>query len=209
MTQETLYIKLSKNVEVDKEDVTLKDIGKLYCKDHTILSKCSALKILKMKKDGPQKKVISVMKIIEQITQQLPNVEIQNIGETDTLIELIRVDEKKGVKIFLKILFVSLISFFGTAFTIMAYHNDIGIERMFMKFHSLVLGQPTSGCSVLEISYSVGLCLGMIIFFNHIGGRRITKDPTPIEVEMRVYEKDVNDSLIETAQREAKEIDLS
>ena len=56
----------------------------------------------------------------------------------------------------------------------------------------------------MELAYSAGLAAGIIIFFNHIGGRRITKDPTPIEVEMRVYEKDVNTALIETAEREGK-----
>ena len=45
--------------------------------------------------------------------------------------------------------------------------------------------------------------------FNHIGGRRITKDPTPIEVEMRIYEDDVNNALVETADREGKTIDVS
>lgn len=33
--------------------------------------------------------------------------------------------------------------------------------------------------------------------------------PTPIEVEMRMYERDVNDTLIETAQREGNEIEVS
>ena len=47
------------------------------------------------------------------------------------------------------------------------------------------------------------------MFFNHIGGRRITKDPTPIEVEMRIYETDVNKALIETADRGGKVIDVS
>jgi stage V sporulation protein AA len=46
------------------------------------------------------------------------------------------------------------------------------------------------------------------VFFNHIGGRRITKDPTPIEVEMRTYERDVNTALIETAGREGKVKDV-
>ena len=46
------------------------------------------------------------------------------------------------------------------------------------------------------------------MFFNHIGGRRITKDPTPIEVEMRIYEKDVNTSLIETSDREGDTLDV-
>ena len=61
---------------------------------------------------------------------------------------------------------------------------------------------------MIEISYSIGLALGIIVFFNHVGGRRITKDPTPIEVAMKNYEKDVDTTLIETAGREGKEIDV-
>ena len=37
----------------------------------------------------------------------------------------------------------------------------------------------------------------------------MTKDPTPIEVEMRVYETEVNKALIETADREGKTVDPS
>ena len=73
----------------------------------------------------------------------------------------------------------------------------------------MVAGRPGDGYGILELSYSVGLAVGITVFFNHIGGRRITKDPTPIEVEMRVYEQDVNKSLIETADREGKTIDVS
>ena len=86
----------------------------------------------------------------------------------------------------------------------MAYHNDIGIADIFEKFYIMVMGNPGNS-AVLEVFYSIGLSLGIIIFFNHIGGRRITKDPTPIEVEMRIYESDVNKALIETASREGKE----
>ena len=86
----------------------------------------------------------------------------------------------------------------------MAFHNDIGINDVFVKVYEMVMGQPGDGYGILELAYSAGLAAGIIIFFNHIGGRRITKDPTPIEVEMRVYEKDVNTALIETAEREGK-----
>ena len=73
----------------------------------------------------------------------------------------------------------------------------------------MVEGYSSDGYTILEMSYSLGLAVGIIVFFNHIGGRRITKDPTPIEVEMRVYESDVNKALIETADREGKTIDVS
>ena len=47
-----------------------------------------------------------------------------------------------------------------------------------------------------------------IVFYNHVGGRRITIDPTPLEVEMRNYERDVNTTLVETAEREGMEVDV-
>ena len=71
------------------------------------------------------------------------------------------------------------------------------------------MGQPSNGYTLLEVSYSIGLAVGIIVFFNHIGGRRITKDPTPIEVAMKTYEDDVNTTLIETWNREGKSIDVN
>lgn len=209
MQKEILYLKLEKDVEVEQDDILLKDIGKLYCNNDNIVNKCKTLKVAKLNGKKTPKKIISVIKIIELITTEYPNMEIVNIGETDTLIERVNVLTSKNWKQTLKIIFVAAVSFFGTSFTIMAFHNDIGIEKLFSKIHELVMGQPSSGYSVLEIAYSLGLSIGIIVFFNHIGGRRITTDPTPIEVEMRMYERDVNDTLIETAQREEREVEVS
>ena len=57
------------------------------------------------------------------------------------------------------------------------------------------------------ITALTGLAAGIMIFFNHIGKRRITHDPTPIEVSMRKYEDDVNNTLAETWDREGNTID--
>ena len=53
----------------------------------------------------------------------------------------------------------------------------------------------------MEIAYSAGLMIGILIFFNHFGKRRFTVDPTPMEVQMRVYENDIQTTLIENAAR--------
>ncbi len=209
MMQDILYIKLNQNVEVNTEDVQLKDVCSLYCQNDNTVNKLKTLKITKFTGKEEQKKVISIMKIIQAITVAFPGIQIESIGDTDVLIERINVPKRIGVWQITKIAFVAAISFFGTCFSIMAFHNDIGILQMFNKIQSIVIGSKISGISVLEVAYSLGLFTGIILFFNHVGGRRITKDPTPIEVEMRVYEKEINDALIETASREGKEIDVS
>ena len=104
-------------------------------------------------------------------------------------------------------IFVSLISFFGTGFTIMAFHNDIGILGIFDQITEMVMVESKIGILVLQISYSIGLGVGIIIFFNHIGKRRLTHDPTPIEVSMCSYEDEVNHTLTEVWEREGNSID--
>lgn len=233
MADTVCYIKLNRNVELPDADVYLKDVGSIRCADKLIAAKVKSIKIHKfcsggervetgqeagggtVKAAGGKRKpyeekrcVISILKIIELIEESCPNVTVESLGETEVLIERISVDTHKGWQQALKAALIAIISFCGTAFTIMAYHNDIGIADVFTRIHQIVMGSEPEGVSALEAAYSAGLSLGIIVFFNHVGGRRLTKDPTPIEVEMRKYEMDVNNALVDTAEREGKTIDV-
>ncbi len=208
MAATTVYIKCDRNVEVQTPDVYLKDLGSLRCADSVVSAKLKALKIHYFSKEAPKRTVFSVLKLIELMEETCPGITVEVVGETDVLVELVKVNKHKKWQQWPKVVLVSLVSFAGTAFTIMAYHNDSGINDMFTEVYRICMNREPGGINVLEISYSIGLAAGIILFFNHIGGRRITKDPTPIEVAMRNYEKDVDNALIETAGREGKEIDV-
>ncbi|MGN1147045.1 MAG: stage V sporulation protein AA [Lachnospiraceae bacterium] len=223
MADTICYIKLDRNVEVTSEDVFLKDAGSVRCADSVVAAKVKSIKIHKFHQESGKEQsgnkgkekyegkrcVISVLKIIELIEEACPGVTVESLGNAEVLVEWISVNKHKGWQQGLKILLVSVVSFFGTAFTIISYHNDTGIADIFAGIYRIVMGSEPEGVSILEVAYSAGLALGIIVFFNHVGGRRLTKDPTPIEVEMRVYEKDVNDALVETAEREGRTIDVS
>ncbi len=154
-----------------------------------------------------QRCVVSVLKIIALMEEACPGITVQSVGEADVVLERVRVPKYKGAKQWVKTALVCLVSFFGTGFTIIAFHNDVGINDVFTEIYRIAMGAEPGGLNVLEVAYSLGLALGIIVFFNHIGGRRITKDPTPIEVSMRNYEEDVNKALVDTAGREGKEVD--
>ena len=209
MANAVLYLKAEQNAEVMDRRVCVKDIASLYCADDKISAKAKSLKVHQFGEKEKKRQAVSILRVIELIERECPGVSVENIGENATLIELVDVKRHKGPVQMLKLVFVSMISFFGTGFTIMAFHNDISINKIFSRIYEMVMGHPSDSYSILEVSYSIGLAAGIILFFNHIGGRRITKDPTPIEVEMRVYETDVNKALIETADREGKTIDAS
>jgi len=204
MGNTVVYMKPKRNVEVTTERVLLQDIASVSCVDRKIKQRVENMPVYHFPKNGEKRCVLSALKLIELIQKQESGTEVENVGEQDTLIKLVKCPDKMGPWVWVKIIFVACISFFGTAFTIMAFHNDIGIHDVFSRIYRQ-LGVSASGRpGILEITYSLGLAIGIAVFFNHVGGRRITADPTPIEVEMRIYEKDVDDTLIETAQREGK-----
>ena len=69
----TLYIKAEQNIELQSEDVYVKDIGKLTCTDEAVLAKVKTIKLHHFKKDAPQRQVISILKVIEEITKRYAN----------------------------------------------------------------------------------------------------------------------------------------
>ena len=68
--------------------------------------------------------------------------------------------------------------------------------------------KKSTGVMILEVSYSVGLILGVTLFFNHFGKRKVTLDPTPIEVQMRLYEDQVETTVIRNASRKESGVDV-
>ena len=98
-----------------------------------------------------------------------------------------------------------MITFVGAAFSIMTFNNDVGISKLFAQIYELTTGEIKRGLTLLEISYSVGIAIGIIVFFNHFGKRKFSVDPTPIEVEMRTYENEIQTTLIQNYERKEGE----
>ena len=195
---EILYLKLEKNIRTYNRTLTLGEAAQMQCADKTVINRLKTEKLYTFDRVKPGRKacaartVLSVVDVVKKI---------QNLGETDFVIEYSTKTEESRTAVFLKVSLVCLICFFGSAFSIMAFNNDVSTTDMFGRFYTLLTGEQSDGFTILELSYSLGLSAGIVAFFNHIGGRRLTKEPTPIEVEMRLYEDDVNTTLIKTAER--------
>ena len=203
-----LYIKGDRDVEVTKPDVTLGDLLNMECTDKLMLAKARTLKIVRFKKSGRQRCVVSVLKIISCIHEKFPQADVQNLGETDIIVTY--EDQKTPALAWhiIKTASVAAVTFFGAAFSIMAFNNDVDVTKLFGQIYELVTGRETGGFTVLEISYSVGVTAGILIFFNHFGRKRFTVDPTPMEIQMRLYENDIQTTLIENSERKGEEIDV-
>ena len=208
MRQETIYIKGEQNVEVQHTDVTLGDIVQFECSNPEVLPKLRTLKIMKFQEEKGHRCVISILKIMECIHKQYPAYDLQNVGEADIIVTYEKQKKENVVLHWLKVLSVVAITFAGAAFSIMTFNNDVNTTTLFGQIYELVMGSPTDGFTVLEFMYCVGLIVGILIFFNHFGGNKFDVDPTPLEVEMRLYENDIQTTLIENYSRKGQELDV-
>ncbi len=204
-----LYMKIDRNIELNKREIYLSDVAKLECVNKEILNRVKAIKLMNIPDEKDNRFVFSVLKVIELIHKLYPNLEINNMGEIDFIIDYEKPGKQPKILSMFKLLSVCVITFFGAAFAIMTFNNDVGVDEIFKQVHELVLGVPSDGFTVLELTYSIGLTLGILVFYNHFGGKKITSDPTPVEVEMRLYEDDINTTLIEGVNRRDKHIEVN
>lgn len=208
MKQETIYIKGEQNVEVQHPDVTLGDIVQFECSNPEVLPKLRTLKIMKFQEDKGRRCVISILKIMECIHRQYPAYDLQNVGEADIIVTYEKPQKENSVLQWLKVLSVVAITFVGAAFSIMTFNNDVDTTRLFGQIYELLMGSPSDGFTILEFMYCVGIIVGILIFFNHFGKKKFDVDPTPLEVEMRLYENDIQTTLIENYSRKGQELDV-
>ncbi|MBS5128939.1 MAG: stage V sporulation protein AA [Lachnospiraceae bacterium] len=203
----TVYLKAEQCIEVKKPDVTVGDLMAVECTDPIMLSKIKTIKVLKINAKEQRRYVMSILRVIELIHRQYQEVDIQNLGAPDMIIVYEKQQTPNKLFHLCKTAAVVLISFVGAAFSIMAFQNDVAMAKLFGQVYELLTGSPSDGFTILELTYSVGLTIGILIFFNHFGGRKFAVDPTPMEVEMRLYENDIQTTLIQNYSREQVEID--
>ena len=130
--------------------------------------------------------------------------EICHIGEPTFVLTYENPSQKNRLFSILKVALVSLITFVGAGFSIMTFNTDVDVRTLFDNIYQMFTGRDSPGFSVLEVTYSIGIGVGVVLFFNHFGRRKLTQDPTPMEVEMRTYEDDVDTTIIEQADRSQK-----
>lgn len=193
-----LHLQLEQNIQVSHPHIYLQDIARLSCSNPKILNKLRVMPVLNLDKNKPGRYVMSAMDLVTLIQKQEPELEINTIGEPKFIITYTNRKNPSKIWEWCKVFFVGLASFFGAAFSIMTFNNDVDLGNLFSKIYSQVTGNPSSGFTILEIAYSAGVGLGVLFFFNHFGHMKLTSDPTPMQVQMRTYEDDVNTTILES-----------
>ena len=127
--------------------------------------------------------VIDVMKVIEIIQQKASHLQINLLGSGQTLVEIIY--EKKTHPIFSGLYGC----YFSLSGPIIYFHEDVSMQQVHQRLYYMITGEFNAQPLLFQIPYSLGLGLGMVLFFNHVFQKRINEEPSPLEVEMFQYQQ--------------------
>lgn len=193
-----IYIKPVEKVQiVGKREVLLRDVAEILLSGQTA-GEAERLAVFQIPEERKRTYLISVVDLIRVLNQKYPNATVNNVGEMDILIEYLpRAEGRRPLWLCAKAAFVALVLFVGASTTIMCFHSDTQLPLIFENMYYLFFGENKEVPKLLSIPYSIGLGIGIIVFFNHFSRLTLTQDPTPIEIEMTTYEKETNASVID------------
>ncbi len=188
-----VYLRMKKNANFPNLcEIFLKDIAYVSTADTSLKKKLENTPIYRLTKKDKNLVVIDSFLLIEHLTKNYEDVEIQLIGPNQSIVRVI--SNKKSNSVFL-VACVWLILFIGTAMTIMNFHYDVSMQEVQQKLHLLLTGEENEFPLWIQIPYSIGLGLGTILFFNHWFNKRFNEEPSPLEVEIFNYQQDLDNYL--------------
>ena len=128
--KDVLYLLLEQNTEVEKRDVYLADVAQMECTNAEALNRLKTIKILKIPPVKKFRKVQNVVDIITEVQKLYPGMEVQNLGETDYIITYVKDGKNHPVLDAVKTAVICVIIFFGSAFSIMTFNNDVDVPGL-------------------------------------------------------------------------------
>lgn len=136
--------------------------------------------------------VIDSFLVIKHLNKLYPKLEFQLIGPSETIIHVKQPEKKPSI---ILVSFVWILLFIGTGMTIMNFHYDVSMQEVHQKLHYLFTGKQNDYPLWIQVPYSFGLGLGMILFFNHWFKKKFNEEPSPLEVELFNYQQNIKDYL--------------
>lgn len=136
--------------------------------------------------------IIDSFLIIDHLSQLWSNLEFQLIGPQQSIIRVGKRKKDVSIASILVVAFVWLLLFIGTAMTIMNFHYDVSMQEVQQRLHYLLTGKHNEFPLWIQIPYSIGLGVGMLLYFNHWFSKRFNEEPSPLEVEIFNYQQDLD-----------------
>ncbi|MCS1350845.1 stage V sporulation protein AA [Mechercharimyces sp. CAU 1602] len=202
MHAKIVYLRLQKRVKVKPGQVLrLADVCQIIV-DESYQS-IREIPIYQSKWSDGTLAVIDVIDVIQTIHRHEPSLDVRNLGGGQTIIEW---PTSHWIPKGYLVCFVWVLLFVGSGLAIMNFHKDVSMEAVLERIYFLITGIHSTRPLLMQIPYSFGIGTGMILFFNHLFKRRFNDEPSPLEVEMFLYQENLDQYVIDNEKEREKTI---
>jgi stage V sporulation protein AA len=190
----TVFIKLRHRVQVKPNTaITVGDVAQIIATDSGMREQLQTIPLYQIQPSDKNIVIIDVMKVVRAMLQVDDSLDVQMVGPSQTIIEVVYEKRRFSTAYFL---LIWLLLFVGSAMAIMNFHEDVSMQLVHQHLYEMITGKKVDKPLLLQIPYSLGLGIGMILFFNHVFRKRINEEPSPLEVEMFNYQQSIDQYVI-------------
>jgi stage V sporulation protein AA len=189
----TVYIRFRRKVHIPAGNgIRLGQIAQIIA-DPGLEQRLLSLELYRPGEQDGNITLVDMMLVVRRIRDMLGSVQIEYFGEPHVLVEIVDKSRKPNAVL---IVLVWLLLFIGSGLAIMNFHADVSMAAVHRRIYQLVTGNVTDKPYLLQIPYSLGIGAGMVLFFNHLFKKKFNEEPSPLEVEMFLYQESMNRYMI-------------
>lgn len=187
-----VFLDLKEKVTLkSKKPVLLKDLANISAEEEIKQGLENMVYPINIKEEGDT--LIPAISIISLIKKSVRNIDLIVVGETDILVNFVDEDTNKDKYKILRVILVCFLLFVGSITAIINFHSDVDMKQAHKVIYKVITGVETDRLLLLQIPYSLGIGVGMSVFFNHIFNKKINEEPTPLEMEVYTYQRNVDE----------------
>ncbi|QAY66214.1 stage V sporulation protein AA [Paenibacillus protaetiae] len=187
---QVLYLRLKKKITIRPErTVTLGQIARMLASDSETEQMLNEMQVYRHHAGDGNRVVLDILQIVKAIRETAPDLSIETFGEPQVLIMISKKPAKPRITVLIA---VWLLLFFGAGLAIMNFHVDVNMQEVQVRIVELLTGKKEEHPLWFQIPYSIGIGLGMAVFFNHLFRKKFNEEPNPLEVELYTYQENVN-----------------
>lgn len=189
-------------VVTPKSVVTLGDVARLVADDR-LAERLKRLELHRVSDQDGNMLLIDMLQVVKAIRESEPGLVIETFGEPHVLLEISPAGQVKPRKLLLMMAWLLL--FFGSGMAMMNFHADVNMPEVQRRITELITSRSGPHPWLFQVPYSIGVGLGMLLFFNRLLRKRLNDEPNPLEVEMFMYQENVNHYVITEEYRKKQE----
>ncbi|RDY22617.1 hypothetical protein CHF27_012440 [Romboutsia maritimum] len=180
-----------KPFNINKKNIYIKDVYCIYPNEYE--KSINNICLRSYDKNNLKYDVIHLGEIIQAIKNKLPEVHISFLKPEDTIIffDNCKKDRSKYIRVFL----VSVVVLLGSIMGIMNFHADVNMIESQLKLVNVITGDGKSYLSYFQVPYSLGIGLGVALFFNKFIPTYAKDEPSPMDLKMVSLNKEITNQL--------------